>query len=128
MGGDAVEVALEAGRRDDEQRACGLAAQVGVGVRDAARGEGELAGTAGEDDVVELEGELAFEQVEGLVEVVPVKRRPSSSGASVVRPGPRLGKNVIVPLARGPFLKVTVPSTGTRPGSGLPLRRRRKSG
>jgi hypothetical protein len=51
--GDAVEVALESVRGDDEERAGGRSAQVGVGVRDAARSEGELARAAGDELVAE---------------------------------------------------------------------------
>ena len=39
----------------------------------AARGEGELSGGPGEERVADSEDELAFQDVEGLVEVVPVQ-------------------------------------------------------
>src|SRR5262245_15366041 len=58
-GSDAVEVPFEAGRRDHQQRTCRRAAEVGVGVGHTARGEGKLAGAAGEDVAGEPEGELA---------------------------------------------------------------------
>ena len=40
---------------------------------DTARGERELARPAGDELLAELKGELAFEDVEGLVEVVAVQ-------------------------------------------------------
>ena len=46
------------------------------GVGDVARGERQLARTLGRDRLVDLEDQLAFEQVERLVEVVEVQRRP----------------------------------------------------
>src|SRR5918994_3865555 len=67
------EVALEPGRRADEQVARICLAVVGQGVGDIARGERELACAPGEHLVLNLEDQLAFEEVERLVEVVRVQ-------------------------------------------------------
>jgi len=47
---------------------------------DSAGGESEAAGTRHEELVAELEGELAVEHVEGLVEVVDMERRACEIG------------------------------------------------
>jgi hypothetical protein len=56
----------------------------------AARGEGELAGAAGETFPAELEGELALEHVEGLVEVVVMEPRATAPGQLDDRDSPSL--------------------------------------
>jgi hypothetical protein len=82
--GDAVEVALEAGRGADDQHPCLCAAQVGEGMGDVAGSEGQLSLFPREDLVLELEGKLAFEDVEGLVEAVVVQRRSLRAGGDAV--------------------------------------------
>jgi hypothetical protein len=57
-------------------------------VRDVSGGEGELSRFPGEDFVPQLEGELAFEDVDGFVGVV-VAQRPSrkTGGDGVIHDG-----------------------------------------
>src|SRR3954454_22334953 len=69
------EVALEPGRRADEQIARVRVAVVGERVGDVARSERELACAPGEPLVVDLEDQLALEYVERFVEVVGVQGR-----------------------------------------------------
>src|SRR3954452_12461025 len=83
-GGGPCEVALEPGRRADEQIARVRFAVVGERVSDIARSERELAGAPGEPLAVDLEDELAFEHVERLVEVVHVQGRAGAARADDV--------------------------------------------
>jgi hypothetical protein len=76
-------VALEAWGRADEHVARGGVAVIGERVGHVARDEGELAGALGGDRLVDLEGQLALEQVEGLVEVVPVQRGAGAGGTTI---------------------------------------------
>ena len=69
------EVALEARRRAEQQVARRRVAEVRERVRDAAGREGERPRPGGEELVAELEGQLAVEDVERLVERVVVQRR-----------------------------------------------------
>ena len=78
------EVALEPGRRADQQVTRVRVAVIGECVCDVARGEGKLARAPGEPLVPDLEDQLAFEHVEPLVEVVLVQRRASAAGADDV--------------------------------------------
>src|SRR5215211_8452285 len=80
LGGDASPVALEARGRTDQQVARGRVAVIGQRVGYVARGEDELARALGHERLLDLEDQLALEQVEGLVEVVRVQR-----GAGAVR-------------------------------------------
>src|SRR2546430_13998863 len=74
-GGTARELALEAARRADEEIPGGGIAQVGERVRGPAGGERELALARLGELIADLESDLAFEEVERLVEVVDVQRR-----------------------------------------------------
>jgi hypothetical protein len=80
LGRHAGEVALESGRGADDQIAGGSRAQVGEGVRHPARREGDLSRIHSNEVVPKLEGQLPLEDVEGLVEVVVVERRPAEVG------------------------------------------------
>src|SRR5687768_4603547 len=70
--GEPGEVALEPGRRADDQGPRGRAAEVGERVVRPARREDGLARPAGDELVAELERELALDDVEQLVEGVVV--------------------------------------------------------
>src|SRR3954452_12209827 len=72
-GGGPREVALEPGRRADEQIARVRVAVVGECMGDVARSERKLARAPGEPLTRDLEDQLAVEHVEGLVEVVRVQ-------------------------------------------------------
>src|SRR4051794_27156689 len=80
LGPDAREVALEAARSADEQVAGRLGPEVGERVRRPPRRKYRLATARGQVLVTELERELPVEDVERLVEVVPVERRPRPAG------------------------------------------------
>jgi hypothetical protein len=84
LGGHPVEVALEAGGRADDQDTRLGTAQVGEGVGNATRGEGQLSLRSREDLVLELEGEFPLQDVERLVEIVAVQGRPREAGADYV--------------------------------------------
>src|SRR5215216_5635801 len=75
LGGDVRPVALEARGRAGQQIARGRVAVIGQRVGSVARGEGEFARGLRFELVLDLEDQLALEQVEGLVEVVRVQRR-----------------------------------------------------
>ena len=79
FGGGPREVALEPGRRADEQIASLRVAVVGERVDDVARSERKLAHAPGEPLVPDLEDQLAFEHVERLVEVVHVQGRAGAT-------------------------------------------------
>src|SRR5215207_8136231 len=84
LGREPVEVTLETGGRADDQGPRVGAAQIGKGVRDVARSESQLPLLPCEDLILELEGELAVEYVERLVEVVVVQRWSREAGADDV--------------------------------------------
>jgi hypothetical protein len=73
-------VALEAGRSTYQHEAGRLAAAVGERMRHPARREGELASPRGDQLIRDLEGQFAFDDVEGLVEVVSVQGRALGIG------------------------------------------------
>ena len=75
-GADEAEVPLKTGRRNGDERPCRAAAVVGEGMRDTARGKQCAAGADALQLVADLEGQLALEDEEQLVEGwVQVQRR-----------------------------------------------------
>src|SRR5215213_2325551 len=81
LGRQAVEVALEPRRRADDERACLGAAEVGEGVRRAPGRERELPRARRPHLLAGLEGQLALQHVEALVEPgMDVERRAGEVG------------------------------------------------
>jgi transposase len=77
LGREPREVALEAGRCAEEEIAGVGIALVGEGMGDSARGEDDLTSRGARQRLLELEGELAAEHVEGLVELMGMQGRPA---------------------------------------------------
>lgn len=72
---------------------------------DAARREGQLAGTACDDGIADLEGQLALHDVEQLVEVVMMQRRAGEARTDAVvhhrdAPRPVVAANEDIDAAR----------------------------
>ena len=124
----AGEVALEAGRRAQQQVARRRVAEVGERVRDAAGREGQRARPGGEELVAQLERELAVEDVERLVELVVVQRR-----AVPARPAAVLSITEIAPpvcslrsataVLKAEAMSVLLRTCGWRSGAGSSGRR-----